>query len=213
MSLPALQKLNLSKNDFSDETAPFLFTENWPQLQHLLVQGNSSEFSRSYLQCMSGVQSRMLSLRITVSSIKDITSASTNTPKSALAAFEQALLVACSSLVLRADCKDLSLHLDSCLQSVCQDIFFETPDDWSIVRLCDDTRLLGAYVFQFRLDKLFYYWQCMKNLTFEFSMLGKRFAVAIDSESSQSAQRITVACHPRELTFLERLKEWSPFDM
>lgn len=213
VSLPALQKLNLSKNDFSDETAPLLFTENWPQLQHLLVQGNSSEFSRSYLQCMSGVQSRMLSLRITVSSIKDITSASTNTPKLALAAFEQALLVACSSLVLRADCKDLSLHLASCLQSVCQDIFFETPDAWSIDRLCDDTRLLGANVFEFRLDKLFYYWQCMKNLTFDFSMLGKRFAVAIVSESSQSAQRITVACYPREMTFLERLKEWSLFDL
>ena len=128
VSLPVMQKLNLSKNDFSDETAPLLVTANWPQLQHLFIVGNSLEFGRSCLQCMSGVQS-------TISSIKDIISASTNTPKSALAAFEQALLVASSSLVLHADCNDLSLHLDLCLQSVCQDIYFETPENWSTDRL------------------------------------------------------------------------------
>ena len=96
-----LQKLDVSNNKLLAGAAPHVFTANWPQLQDLHIQGNSLELGSSYLRYMSRVCSRLQSLRITISSIKDIANESTTTDISAIVAFEEALLVASSSLVLR----------------------------------------------------------------------------------------------------------------
>ena len=118
-----------------------------------------------------------------------------NATSGVLPAFDQILLLAGSSLLLKCDCADLALHLDADLQSNCSDIAFKMPGS-CFPYASYYPNLLNAYEFEFPSEGLFQCWPCMQFLLFDFQLLGKRCEVVMEYHSMRLAYLVSIALYP-----------------
>ena len=193
--LPKLQRLNVSSNSLCEAAVESLLSADWPYLEDLNIQGNW--LGAGDTQLISGLGCRMKRLKMTISSMTDMQGMFERSTEKNPLAFEQILLTACTSLILKCDCHQLSLHLDADLQRNCGDIALKMPGFWSGLGTYYPN-LLDAYEFEFPSNgqSIFEYLPHIQFLQFDFHLLGKWFEVAIDCQSKFPVYLVWVALYP-----------------
>ena len=135
---------------------------------------------------LGGLSHKLEVLYISVTDLFNIKEAFSGT-----AILEDAILLACSSLVLWSECPDLAIHLDSYLQQACSGITFSKKD----LATSLFSRPVENYAFIAPLDVARLGWPKLQSLHLDLRLLAQNFGVQIDFDCNPATCSVVVMHH------------------